>query len=71
MGRTSVIYLSPSLWVAHLCGMGFDYTVSGMLLPFHHGFFFMSLDVEYLFWYVPVLFFFLSMVVEQLVLTLV
>ena len=36
--------------------MGFDYIVSDLLLPPHCGFFFISLDVEYIFWYVPIFF---------------
>ena len=48
--------------------MGFDYIVSAPLLP-SRGFFFMSLDVEYLFLVDSSLF--LSMVVQQLVVILV
>ena len=48
-GRISVIQLFSSLWVAHPGGMGFDYTSHAPLLPSCPGFFFMSLDVEYLF----------------------
>ena len=50
-GRTSVIQLFASLCITHLGGMGFDYLACVPLLP-SHGFFFMSLDVEYLFFFV-------------------
>ena len=47
-GRTSVTWLFSSLWVTHLGGMGFGYITSVPLIPSHCGFFFVSLDVEYL-----------------------
>ena len=45
-GRTSVIYLFSSLQVAHLGSVGFDYIANA---PPSHGFFFVSLDIKYLF----------------------
>ena len=55
--RTPAMYLFSSLWDAHASGMGFDNLLSALLLS--RGFFFMSLDVEYLFfffWQIPVFF---------------
>ena len=49
-GRMPVIELVSRLWVAHSEGMGFDYIVSVPLLSSCFHFFFMSLNVEYLFW---------------------
>jgi len=49
-GRTSSTKLFSSLWLTHLDSMVFDYILSATLLPSHCGFFFMSLDVSYLFW---------------------
>ena len=42
--------LFSSLWIIHLGGMGFDYMMSVPFLLSHCVFFFMALDVEYLFW---------------------
>ena len=44
-----MISLFSSLWVAQLSDMSFDCITSAPLLP-SRGFFFMCLDVEYLFW---------------------
>ena len=64
-GRTSVIWLFPCLWVTHQRGMEFDYIMimSVPLLSSYCGFFFISLSVEYLFWWAPA---FLLMVVQLL-----
>ena len=46
----SLDVLCSSLWIIHLSGMGFDYMMSVPFLLSHCGFFFMSLDVQYLSW---------------------
>ena len=48
-GRTSVIQLFSSLWVAHFVGMRFDFIIGLPLLPVSFGSFLMSLAVE-IFW---------------------
>lgn len=42
------------LWITYSRGMGFDYITSGPFLPSCCGFFLIPLDVEYLFWQIPV-----------------
>lgn len=48
--RLRALTLVGSLWVTHPDGMGCGYTKRAPLLLSHCGFFFISLDVEYLFW---------------------
>ena len=49
-GRTSVIQIFSSLWVAHLVGMRFDYIMGLPLLPVSFGSLLMSLAVDDIFW---------------------
>ena len=55
-GRTSAMWLISSLWIVHLVCMGFDYIASTPFLPSCFCLFFISLDVEYLFWPLSVFF---------------
>ena len=63
-GRTSAISFSH-LWVTHPGSMGFDYIASVLLLPFCCGFFFVSLDIEWLFFLVDSVFVIDGLMVAQ------